>query len=424
MGFFALLIAIALLFNRPGDWHPILTGLPLFQIAIIACLASSWGKCTNYLRSVSAEKTPVTICVLFLFGMVLVSSLANPTSSFEITIDFLKACVLYLLAVSLVDSPPKVSTFLNGIAISIFFVGLLMVLDYHTSLFGTVRPEGGGQEFRAEALGGKNFDANDTSALLVLAIIIFLANAIDAQSIVMRVLWIVTMAIACHGMQLANSRAGFIALLIGIGSYLWIRWGNKGLKWGVLLVPLGAAVIATDRMVDLSAIKTGTGQSRLQFWSIGLSLFFNNPIVGVGPGEYENQIGKACHNSFIQAYAELGCLGGALFVVAFFSSVKLSYLTRRKYTNDELADTQVPSAIFIIPALIIAYITSISTLNQVYACHTYLILGLSTIAASVFGLFDGEAQTPYRASLIASLGKTTCVFIVMMYVICLVFVRW
>jgi hypothetical protein len=341
--------------------------------------------------------------------------------------DASKAGIFYLLIVAIVDSPKRASVFVNTVGWSIFFVGLLMVLHQHEMLFGgtDVADRVGGR--RTAALGEENFDPNDTGSLLVLGTIVFLANAFDASSLVLRLAWLLPTAIMVYGLQLTNSRAGFLALVVGAVAFIWVRWGSRGLMWGVLLLPLLVAIVATDRMTDVNAIHEGTGQSRLQLWSMGLSVFFRNPVLGVGPGEYVNHVGKACHNSFVQAYAELGFFGGTFFVAALYLGAKMTFRHARMFVNGDIGASQADKVIFVVPASIAAYITSLLTLNHLFACHTYLVLAMATVVTSVYGPSDAQPdniRTMRAGSLITEIAIVSCTFIILVFVVCRVLVHW
>ena len=423
MAFPLLLVCIALLFNRPGDWVPALAGLPLFQSAIIACLSLSIGQFLSRLQATSAVRTPVSVCVNGLLAVVILSALVNG-SPLEVVTNFAKSWVLYFLVLALVDSPRRLRIALIGTAVSILGIALLIVLDHHTGMFGGISSIETEEGLRTEAIGGAMFDSNDTAALLVVAVLIFVATTIDSRSKILRCLCIVFAIISLDAIQLCNSRSSLLALLAGIGVYIYLRWGSKGLKWGAILLPIVVVFVATDRMTDISALQRGTGQSRMQFWSIGLSLLVRNPILGIGPDEFVSIVGKACHNSFVQAFAELGVFGGAMFVGAFYLSITCSMQLARTVSSSDGEKSAAYPTVLIIPSVLVAYSTSLMTLNHLYGCHTYLLLATSAVASSVYGFSESEESRNVGSNLIGRLGKVACIFLAVTYVGCLVFVQW
>jgi hypothetical protein len=421
--FLLLIAATALVFNRPGDWIPALAGWPLFQIVILLCLALSIAPCLAHLSAASATATPVTVCVNGLLVVTFLATLANG-SSLDPVSNLAKAWVFYLLAVALVDTPKRLSTFLSATGLSIFLVGLMMVIDHQTGMFGGGSATQTEEGIRMGALGGANFDANDTAALLVLAMLIFFANTIDSKSLFRRCVWIAFAVVTVQAMQLCNSRSSLLALLAGLGTYVGLRWGRRGLKWGLVLLPLFAVLIATDRMTDMGAIQNGTGQSRMQFWSMGLSIFFRNPVLGIGPDAYVNQVGTACHNSFVQAFAELGVGGGAFFVGAFVMGIVSSGRLAKSRGSDQDVEAPQNPHIFLIPALLVAYTTSLLTLNHLFGCHTFLILALGNLSPLIYGGIELQAASERHSSFVTQLASATGAFLLAIYVACMTLVNW
>jgi hypothetical protein len=82
-------------------------------------------------------------------------------------------------------------------------------------------------------------------------------------------------------------------------------------------VPLLLGLVG-DRQADLSSAG-GTGQQRIQFWLEALMIWKRTPIsmvAGVGGGCVVEYM-RPPHNSFLQAYVDLGFVGGTLFLGAF-----------------------------------------------------------------------------------------------------------
>jgi O-antigen ligase len=177
-------------------------------------------------------------------------------------------------------------------------------------------------------------------------------------------------------------------------------------------------------MSDFSAIHQGTGQGRLQFWSMGLSAFFRNPIAGIGPGEYLNYVGKACHNSFVQAYAELGFFGGTLFLAAFYLAALMTIRIGQAHTRVDEPFMQSQSGVYVVPALIMAYVTAILTLNHLYGPVTYLVLAMSSAVTMVYGRGECDAPGFALGGLMTQMATVSCAFIAVVYVSCLLLVNW
>jgi O-antigen ligase len=124
---------------------------------------------------------------------------------------------------------------------------------------------------------------------------------------------------------------------------------------GILLF-LTAAVGVPDFVQSYSKeIKTiweegateGTGKDRMYLWTRGLSMFADNPILGVGPGCYGFKIasyitqetadawgvrfqmyGRAIHNIYLEMLSETGLLGLSMFTILLYSFRKRNVCIR------------------------------------------------------------------------------------------------
>ena len=179
--------------------------------------------------------------------------------------------------------------------------------------------------------------------------------------------------------MLTHSRGGFLALLAGLAAFVHLRFGGKKtVLLGLLCLPLLFVVFA-GRMTSLSADE-GTGQTRIQLWSDGLTIFQHSPLVGIGMENYRMFSSHVAHNSFIHCYAELGLLGGSLFVGAFYFAVKGMYDLRPE-AGDTDRDIR-PELRRLYPFLmgtLVAYTIGICFLSRGYIVPTYMVLGLAVV---------------------------------------------
>jgi O-antigen ligase len=150
------------------------------------------------------------------------------------------------------------------------------------------------------------------------------------------------------------SRGGFIGLM-AVGLYWWARSPNK-----IMPVFLGIVVVlfmalaapdaywerikSTTDEENMSSEGGGTGAARLYTWGIGLEMFFHNPILGVGQGnfpwtfeEYQGDrtwegkslAGRAAHSLYFTLLPELGLVGIVIFLGMLVNSFKdLQWVSR------------------------------------------------------------------------------------------------
>jgi O-antigen ligase len=174
------------------------------------------------------------------------------------------------------------------------------------------------------------------------------------------------------------SRGGFLGLCAGLAGLFYARYGwRKSLALGVLVLPV-LLVLFGGRMTSIDT-KAGTGQSRIQLWSDWLDAFRTAPVLGVGPGADDVGISHAAHNSFLQAYADMGIFGGILFVGAFY----LAALTLLRAENAPVVSPEMRRLRPYLLATVAGSMMSLFTLCLTYLIPTYLILGLATAYSGV-----------------------------------------
>jgi O-antigen ligase len=135
---------------------------------------------------------------------------------------------------------------------------------------------------------------------------------------------------------LTYSRTGIVALgVIMLG--LLIKNRKKGRAFILLLLAFAVITIAgAGRMGDRAASifvpemdETGSRAERITIYLRGLSIFMENPLMGVGLGNFSIAEGakhrgrwKAAHNVYIEIACELGICGLLIFVGLLFFTLK------------------------------------------------------------------------------------------------------
>ena len=132
-----------------------------------------------------------------------------------------------------------------------------------------------------------------------------------------------------------GSRGGFLATLAIFGTYTLTRLNISFftmLKIGGLLV-----VIFMMAPSHLTQIKDDnrSAQHRVDMWQEGVEMLEQNPVFGIGKGNYAPYTGKLiAHNSFIEIMGETGGPGIFLWVALVYLSFKNIYLYLRQEENE------------------------------------------------------------------------------------------
>ena len=182
-------------------------------------------------------------------------------------------------------------------------------------------------ERRITYLGFFN-DPNDLGMFLVMNIPFAIYFYTQGKFITKLVMLIVLTAIG-YGIYLTGSRG----TMVGAGALIIIYYLiiNAGPKL-IIITALFSPVV----MVAYTVLQSGrdeSSQQRLEAWYEGVHMLLNNPIFGVGRGQFQEVHGRVAHNSYIQMAAELGVPGYSLWGGALIFTVLVSYLILKDKTH-------------------------------------------------------------------------------------------
>jgi len=189
------------------------------------------------------------------------------------------------------------------------------------------------------------YDANDFATFMVTAMPIGI-HVVHRGRPTVRLLGAAGLVLLTLGFVWSGSRGGFIALA-AVGAFVVFRFSSIPLAWRLSATALVAIVVlaaASDKYWEqMGTITSDTDYNhteqngRLQIWNRGIGYMLENPVLGVGPGNFSiaegtlspqaerQQYGigvrwNAPHNSFVQIGAELGLPGLALYLAVIAST--------------------------------------------------------------------------------------------------------
>jgi len=153
---------------------------------------------------------------------------------------------------------------------------------------------------------------------------------------------IVLLAFCATVMVLTFSRGGVYFLAVAVALYFFYnRTKSKNFIIILLFIPVvlliyNYVVMQTAGKIVARYQQEGTS-SRDQLVLIGFQIFQENPVIGVGTGNYNTTILKqnlygvesGAHNEFVRAAAEHGIIGVVLYW-GFFVVLTISILQRRQ----------------------------------------------------------------------------------------------
>jgi O-antigen ligase len=267
-------------------------------------------------------------------------------------------------------------------------------------------------------------DPNDLCVLLVASMILAFYRLTDRSASLARLLWLLPLALFAYGFTRTQSRGGLLALMAGMGVMVYLRYGWARLVLiGAVAVPVLGAVLGA-RQMELSA-NTETGQERIQLWSMALTLLKQHPIFGVGMHHFTDHESHVAHNSFLHAFAELGLVGGTVFLSAAFLALWSLYkltLTppalpgRPSPPPREITDPVLRGMFPFLAGAVATWASGMMTLTLTYVMPTYTLLGLTVAFLSLATTNPPTRPERLDARLLVRLGLVTVLFLLSMQV--------
>ena len=247
------------------------------------------------------------------------------------------------------------------------------------------------------------YDANDFATFIVTAMPLGLYFLIGGRSLWWRAFAAIGLIVLTFGFVEAGSRGGLIALGIVIG-FVLLRYSTIPLRWRLSVTALITVMLvatASDRywqemgtiMSDQDYNRTHE-YGRLQIWRRGVEYMLENPVLGLGPNNFEvaegtlsdfserQQFGvgvrwNAPHNSFVQVGAELGLPGLALFVAVITAALLALGRSRRNELALTDAGERRPPLTPALTAALLGFVAGAFFLSLAYAEMLYTLLALS-----------------------------------------------
>lgn len=435
LGFCLFLLVNAVLFIRPAEIVPDLVGLPIYEVVILVCLAVNLPAWAGQLAPASLQNQPISVCVLALLPAVMLSFLLQG-SLWGMRVegfDFLKVVLYYLLLISTVNSSSRLRHFLYWLGGFILILTILALANYYNwfdnpalvQLMEKYVDKETGQLIIVPRLcsTGLYNNPNALARILLVGAFISLYGLLERHAAILRILSFFSLLIFVFGIYLTHSRGGLLGFLAGTFVFLFARFGwRKSIPLALVVFPILLAVNAGRQTEIGDALESGTGQNRIQLWSMGFALFRQQPLTGIGMYQYEELVENGSHNAFVQSYVELGILGGTFFVGAFY--LALSSLFQLRNWKPAIKDAECRTLHPYLLSAVAAYFVGMFSIGIAYILPTYLLLGLVTVylrAVSANSRVPVPRMTP---RLMARLCAVSAVALASFYVYIRLFVNW
>jgi hypothetical protein len=387
--FFILLNAILLI--RPEELLPDIAGWRLYLIVIILCTVTTLPGLLAQLSAPALAQRPITVCGIGLLVAMTVSQLAHGRFDVidEQVPEFAKVLLYLLLLMAVVNTPRRMLAFIGWIVVFVVVLSTVAVLNFHEYITieslapvrqrGEIDPDTGEVSWYLRMVSSGIYnDPNDLCLILVTGSLCCLCRSAFAANIATRILWLAPIGWFIYSMTLTVSRGGLLGLVAGIIAYCYARYGAKKLIPLSIVLILAMPVVFGGAQTNFNMSGNDTSQERMRLWAEGLSLMLNSPVnlvVGIGAGQFIEEMNLVAHNSFVQAYVEMGLFGGTLFIGMFFLALWGLYRTRKEGTLDD--DPMMLKLQPFVFAIVVGYAIGCYSVSRNFVVPTYLVLGLA-----------------------------------------------
>lgn len=390
LGFFLFVVCTGVLFVRPTDLIESLSDARLYELSIIGCFAASAPLVRRQLAKEALLKNPITMCVVGLLAAVALSHLSHfaIADAAASTFNFFKPVLSFLLMVGVVNTAARLQKFLVWLFVFILTVAVLALLQHHEiidnpalaavreNIYDKATGSIIGFDMRLCA-AGIFANPNDLARILVVGIGLSLYFFDGGRPGMFKPFWLGSAGVFFYALTLTLSRGGLIGLFVTLLVISYFRVGARLTALAAVLALPALALVGGSRQTDLSTSE-GTGQQRVQLWSDGFVAMKSSPLFGIGLGKYpELTNGLGAHNSFVEAYVEVGFFGGTLFLGAVVCALAMGFSVCR--TRSQLAHPILERTGPYLLAILAGYSAGMLSSSRYYMIPTYLLLALVVI---------------------------------------------
>lgn len=337
-----LLAFIALNFIRPSDWIAGLATLPLAKLVGGGTLLAV---AVRYLPNRDFRYNYKQSWLLAGFALALFISIPFsfwPGRSIELSTDFLKIIIYYLIFINVVRSPKALKLAVIVTILCVIVLGYSVIKGY---LAGAFRA---GAEIGAGVFG----DANDVAQVFVT--ILPLAVFWKLRSPFTSIWFWGSLGFLSVATILTQSRGGMLGLAAVMFCML-TRGRNKVVGVAIFAVVALAVAAAlpsqfTERYKTIGEYEEdASAMGRIYAWKAGMNMMLTRPVTGVGIGCFEVAFGQsyrpegfnsnkwqAPHNTLVQIGGETGVIGLTLWLTMFFTCVIALRRMKPAGTEDEM----------------------------------------------------------------------------------------
>ena len=183
---------------------------------------------------------------------------------------------------------------------------------------------------------------------------------------------------------MTQSRSGQIALAATLGTYFIRRMGGRG---AVLAALVALPVLLLGGRSGEEA--DSSSQERLECWSEALTMWRENPFMGVGAKQFTEHHYLTAHNSFLLVLAEMGPFGLLVWTLTLYVAFKIVIQIQRDFAGVPAAENARSDA-FAVFAGLVSMTVSTFFLSIAYHPAVWIEFGLVGIVQAAVWRHDPD----------------------------------
>lgn len=196
--------------------------------------------------------------------------------------------IIFYLLTALINDFEKLKLILISLIIAGSVLSLSIIYDFAKSGFSLLTDDDA-----MLRLGGLFSNVNFVSAPIYVSVILSIVFYFYSNNGRLKKLYLVASIFNLIGLLLNNSRSSLLALIAASGVLLYFLKRKK--FWFIALMILGSfaiVIMLTDLMhfLEIYLRLERMSSGRENFWTMAWNMFFDNPILGVGPASFKYEM--------------------------------------------------------------------------------------------------------------------------------------
>ena len=397
--FYLIIFYLTLEYLRPQQLVPVLKYLHLPAITVALILLSLLFSVKLYYRDKQ------TVLFLLLLGeMVIHGPIAvNNYWAFQMFYTMCITFIAYLGIINIINTDFKYDKLIKIWLIIFLFLSIIGALN------------------KGIGVGGFIGDENDLAMSINMVLPFGVFAIFSASKKSSKIYYIILVCIFLSSI-LTYSRGGFVGLM-ATTIYCWVR-SNRKIAFASIIVMFAlfalyfappyywerVATISTEaRTTDT---QSGTGSQRIYSWKLGWQIFLNNPIIGVGQGNYPWTVGgaeeeagilwktrsisgRAAHSLYFTLLPELGLIGTLIFIGMIIYSLKdLKFIKKSTLALTDIYSKEEAKKVYYLALALegsmVAFLTSSVFISTFYYPNFWILCGFIVSLKKIIVVKNGK----------------------------------